>query len=84
MPRIQLEDFTAKIYLEDHHPPHVHVENARKTGEVKVRLDHGGKSEAISQGGKISKREVKRAEELVRENEAILWATWEDIQRRKK
>jgi hypothetical protein len=61
------------IYVEDHPPPHVHV-----IGDGLARIAIGAEIVLMDQRG-LSKRDIKRALDAVRENHALLLSAWKDI-----
>lgn len=66
--------FEVRIYTLDHPPPHAHVTKAGAV--VKIALDT---CEAVEIVGRISDRDVKRAEALVRRNADFLASQWKRI-----
>jgi hypothetical protein len=75
MPTVVREaGFEVRIYMLDHPPPHVHV--AKAGGVVKIALDTCEATEIV---GRISDREVKRAEAIVRRNADFLRSEWKRI-----
>ena len=71
---IRREGFEIRIYTLDHPPPHVHV---FKAGAVmKIDLSTGMVTEVV---GKISDRDVRRAERLVADNIEDLREAWERL-----
>lgn len=71
---IRHEGFEIRIYTLDHPPPHVH---AFKAGAVlKIDLSTCMVTEVV---GKISDRDVGRAERLVADNFKALQQAWERL-----
>lgn len=72
MPTIVRKDgFEVRIYTLDHPPPHVHV--AKAGAIVKIDL---ATCETVEVAGKISDRDIKRAEGLVRQHAELLNKEW--------
>jgi hypothetical protein len=71
---IREQGFEVRIYTLDHPPPHVHVEKAGAI--VKIDLSTRRATEIV---GRISDRDVKRAERLVAENAPFLKLEWEKL-----
>ena len=75
MPTVLRErGFEVRIYTFDHPPPHVHV--AKAGAIVRIDLATVTVTEIV---GKISDREVERAEQLVARNARRLLQAWERI-----
>ena len=75
MPTLIRENgFEVRIYTLDHPPPHVHVAKARAV--MKIDLDS---CLVVSVVGRISDREVRRAERLVAMHAQFLRAEWRRI-----
>jgi hypothetical protein len=71
---IREDGFEVRIYTLDHPPPHVHV---TKSGAVlKIGLE---KCQVISIVGRISDRDVRRAETLVQRHAIFLSEAWTKI-----
>lgn len=68
---IREEGFDVRIYTFDHPPPHVHV--AKAGAIMKIDLATHQVTEIV---GKISDRDVKRAERLVARHVRFLKAEW--------
>lgn len=66
--------FEVRIYTLDHPPPHVHV--AKDGAIVKVEL---ATCQAVEIVGRISDRDVRRAERLVSQHVELLKSEWERI-----
>lgn len=71
--------FEVRIYTLDHPPPHVHV--VRAGAIVKIRLATCQVQEIV---GRISDREVRRAERLVARHAEFLTTEWERIHARRQ
>lgn len=71
---IRRNGFEIRIYTFDHRPPHVHV---FKAGAVmKIELSTCNVTRVV---GGVSERDVRRAEQLVGDNQAALRRAWEQI-----
>ena len=70
--------FEVRIYTLDHSPPHVHV--ARAGAIVKIDLATHQVREIV---GRISDRDVRRAERLVAKHAEFLKAEWERLHARR-
>ena len=66
--------FEVRIYTLDHPPPHVHV--AKSGAVVKIDLDT---CQVIEIVGRITDRDVRRAEELVARHAQFLTEEWTKI-----
>lgn len=74
MPTILSQDgFDVMIFTNDHRPAHVHVFKAGK--EVVLTLAPVG----IRENYRMSKRNVRKAIELVEVNQELLLAAWREI-----
>jgi hypothetical protein len=71
---IRESGFAARIYTLDHPPPHVHVAGAGAV--VKIDL---ATCQVIEIVGRISDRDVRRAEELVARHAQFLKGEWTKI-----
>lgn len=75
MPTIVREDgYEIRIYTLDHPPPHVHVAKAGAVLKIDLATSH-----VVEIVGKISDREVKRAEGLVAKHAQLLNKEWTKI-----
>jgi len=70
--------FEVRIYTLDHPPPHVHV--ARAGAIVKIELATHRVREIV---GRISDRDIRRAERLVAKHAEFLMTEWERIHARR-
>ena len=68
------EGFEVRIYTFDHPPPHVHV--AKAGALMKIDLATHEVTEIV---GRISDRDVKRAERLVARHAPFLQEAWSKI-----
>ncbi len=77
MPRIiEIEGYRVVVYTRDEHPPaHVHVEKTGST--IKIMLGENA-VEVHSYKGEPSRREIRRAAEIVAEYLAQCWAIWKE------
>ncbi len=66
--------FEVRIYTLDHPPPHVHVE--RGGAVLKVNLATAKVARIV---GRISDRDIKRAERLVAKHSQILKEAWRKL-----
>ena len=75
MPTLIRENgFEVRIYTLDHPPPHVHV--AKGGAVLKIGL---ATCEVLEIAGRISDRDVRRAEQLVAKNAKVLNEEWTKI-----
>ncbi len=75
MPTIIREDgYEIRIYTLDHPPPHVHVAKAGAVLKIDLATCH-----VIEIVGKISDREISRAESLVATHAQLLKKEWANI-----
>ncbi|MCT7963951.1 DUF4160 domain-containing protein [Laspinema sp. D1] len=78
MPTVLKKDgFDFRIYFNDHSPPHVHVFKAG--GQAKISLTEGPGGLEILGVDSLSNKDVKRALEIVIENQQELANKWEEI-----
>lgn len=79
MPTFPIGGFRMRFYSNDHPPAHVHCING--DGTVVVRI---ATAEVVAIKGGITKRDVARAEQLVREHCDMLLVEWNlfDMRRR--
>jgi len=66
--------FEVRIYTLDHPPPHVHVE--RGAAVLKVNL---ATAKVVRIVGRISDRDIKRAERLVAKHSQLLKEAWRKL-----
>jgi hypothetical protein len=71
---IRKAGFAVRVYTLDHPPPHVHV--AKAGAVVKIDL---ATCEVVEIAGKISDRDLKRAETIVAANAEFLRKEWTKI-----
>ena len=64
------------IYANDHQPAHVHVLG---NGEAKINLAGAGGAPDLVWAEGMTRAEVRRAMQLVAEQQAFLLQRWEDI-----
>ncbi|HKM64334.1 MAG TPA: DUF4160 domain-containing protein [Acidisphaera sp.] len=64
------------IYLDDHRPPHVHVFG---DGEAKIDLRGANGKPVLVWAIRMSRSELKRAVQLVTDQQGALLARWEEI-----
>ncbi len=70
--------FRVVIYTRDEHPPaHVHVWRAE--GEVVIRLGDRNDLPDVREVNGMPRRDVRRALDLVTNNQEMLLARWEEI-----
>jgi hypothetical protein len=75
MPTVVREaGFEVRIYTLDHPPPHVHVEKAGAV--VKISL---ATAKVVRIVGRISDRDIKRAERLVAKHSQLLKEAWRTL-----
>lgn len=75
MPTIHSADgFTVEIYTRDHRPPHVHV--FYQDGEAIIALGDSEEEPTVREVYRMRTRDVIRALEIVRENQAAFLDQW--------
>jgi len=70
--------FEVRIYTLDHPPPHVHVARAGAIVKIDLATHH-----AVEIVGRISDRDVRRAEHVVGRHTEFLRSEWEKLHARR-
>lgn len=79
MPTVAKESgFEIRMFTRDHPPPHVHV--ARAGAMLKIDL---AACEVVAVAGRISDRDIRRAERLVEQHATRLRQEWERLHGRR-
>ena len=72
----RLSGFRVVIYVEDHPPPHVHVQG---DGEVKIHLVGSDGEPEIVKNRNMKLRDASRALRLVQENQLAYLRLWKTM-----
>jgi hypothetical protein len=73
---LRAQDLRVVIFLNDHHPAHVHVFG---DGEAKINLFGPDGAPELVWADNMSRGEVRRAMRLVAEQQAMLLARWREF-----
>ena len=73
---LRSEGMRVVIFVDDHHPAHVHVFG---DGEAKINLVGADGSPELVWADGMTRGEVRRAMRIVTGQQALLRARWEDI-----
>lgn len=77
---IEEDGFEVMIYTRDEHePPHVHVWKGKGEAVINLGGVKGGYPEIYEVNKEISKKEAKRAYQIVMENNGFLLKRWKEI-----
>lgn len=71
---VRQKGFRVILYTDDHEPIHVHVEKAG--GEVEINV---ATLELMKTNGSISKKDIRKAVEIVAQNQALIKQKWQVI-----
>jgi len=73
---LRAEGLRAVIFVDDHHPAHVHVFG---DGQAKINLAGAGETPGLVWAEGMTRGEVRRAMRVVAEAQMALLARWESI-----
>ena len=73
---LRVQGLRVVIFANDHQPAHVHVFG---NGEAKINLRGTGGTPDLVWAEKMSRGEIRRAMQIVTEEQALLLARWENI-----
>jgi Domain of unknown function (DUF4160) len=74
---LRQDGFRLVIYLDDHDPPHVHVYAGG--ADAKIALQSPGGRPAVIRAHAMTRGELRKALQLVTEQQDMLLAKWEEI-----